>query len=58
MITSHGEERLVMDSISLGAKGYILKPITPLKVKQTITKVFPYLKNKIEEKHLNATLGY
>jgi two-component system chemotaxis response regulator CheY len=28
MVTSHGEQKLIMDAISLGAKGYILKPIT------------------------------
>lgn len=45
MVTSHGEERLVMEAISLGAKGYILKPITPEKVKEVIHKVFPELKD-------------
>lgn len=43
MITSHGEERLVMDAISNGAKGYILKPITPESIQQAIHKVFPEL---------------
>jgi len=28
MVTSHGEQKLIMDAIRLGAKGYILKPIT------------------------------
>ena len=43
MITSHGEERLVMDAISNGAKGYVLKPITPESIQQAIHKVFPEL---------------
>jgi len=43
MITSHGEEKLVMDAISSGAKGYILKPITPEKIQSTINKIFPEL---------------
>lgn len=43
MITSHGEERLVMDAISNGAKGYILKPVTPQSIQQAIHKVFPEL---------------
>jgi len=28
MITSHGEQKLIIDAINLGAKGYILKPVT------------------------------
>ena len=43
MVTSHGEERLVMDAISNGAKGYVLKPITPESIQQAIQKVFPEL---------------
>jgi len=58
MITSHGEERLVMDAISLGAKGYILKPITPLKIKQTIQKTFPKLNKQIENNYLATTLAF
>jgi len=44
MITSHGEEKLVMESISSGAKGYILKPITHKKVEQAIFNLFPKYK--------------
>jgi two-component system chemotaxis response regulator CheY len=43
MVTSHGEEKLVMEAISYGAKGYILKPITAENIEQTISKVFPDL---------------
>ena len=46
MITSHGEEKKVMEAISLGAKGYILKPITAEKMKKSIDKIFPELKKK------------
>ncbi len=45
MITSHGEERLVMDAISSGAKGYILKPITAEKIETVVDKLFPELKS-------------
>jgi two-component system chemotaxis response regulator CheY len=38
MITSHGEERLVMDAISAGAKGYVLKPISTQKITEAIKK--------------------
>jgi two-component system chemotaxis response regulator CheY len=43
MVTSHGEEKLVMDAIASGAKGYILKPITPEKIEETLIKIFPAL---------------
>lgn len=39
MITSHGEEALVMESISKGALGYILKPIKADKVKEILEKL-------------------
>ena len=38
MLTSHGENKLVMKAISKGAKGYILKPITKEKVKISLEK--------------------
>jgi two-component system chemotaxis response regulator CheY len=41
MVTSHGEEELVMNSIKLGAKGYMLKPITEEKVVELLAKIFP-----------------
>lgn len=43
MVTSHGEESLVMEAIMSGAKGYILKPITNKKISQTLSTVFPDL---------------
>ena len=39
MLTSHGENKLVMKAISKGAKGYILKPITKEKVKTSLEKI-------------------
>lgn len=38
MITSHGEEELVMEAVMNGAVGYILKPITNEKLKQQLDK--------------------
>ena len=58
MVTSHGEERLVMDAISLGAKGYILKPITPLKIKQALQKACPHHKESIEQNYIDMSLTY
>ena len=39
MITSHGEESMVMDTIDNGATGYILKPVTDEKIEQIVQKV-------------------
>lgn len=38
MITSHGEEKLVMEAVTKGAKGYVLKPITEEKLKTVFAK--------------------
>lgn len=40
MITSHGQEKMVVDSIEAGAKGYVMKPVKPEILKETIEKVF------------------
>lgn len=39
MVTSHGEEKLVIDAISKGSKGYILKPITQDKLSSILKKI-------------------
>jgi len=44
MITSHGEEKMVMEAIMNGAKGYILKPITEEKLAESIQRVYPECK--------------
>ena len=41
MVTSHGEEKLVMEAITSGAKGYVLKPINQAKLTEAINKLFP-----------------
>jgi len=46
MVTSHGEEKLVMDAITSGAKGYVLKPISEEKLTGVISKIFPQTKGK------------
>lgn len=40
MVTSHGQEDMVIKSIQSGAVGYILKPITDDKLAQVIGEVF------------------
>lgn len=40
MVTSHGQEQMVIESIEAGAKGYILKPIKTDKLQEMITQVY------------------
>lgn len=40
MVTSHGQEDMVIKSIQTGAVGYMLKPITEDKMAQAIGEVF------------------
>jgi two-component system, chemotaxis family, chemotaxis protein CheY len=39
MVTSQGQEQMVLRSIEAGAKGYLLKPVTALKLKEAIAKI-------------------
>jgi len=39
MVTSHGQEKMVMDAIEAGAKGYVLKPIRLDKLESTVNKI-------------------
>lgn len=39
MLTSHGEEKLVIEAVGLGAKGYILKPVNEEKIKTVLDKL-------------------
>lgn len=48
MVTSHGEEKLVIEALTLGAKGYILKPVNEEKIKNVLVKVVK--KEETEEK--------
>ncbi len=49
MVTSHGQESMVMEALKSGAKGYMLKPVTPDKLKEAIGRIFPDLAGMIEE---------
>ncbi len=40
MITSHGQENMVIDAIKAGAKGYILKPLNKDKILEIIESIF------------------
>lgn len=39
MVTSHAQKSMVMDALRVGAKGYILKPIRPDKLRDTLAQV-------------------
>ena len=39
MVTSHGQERMVIDSLDAGAKGYVLKPVRIERLSDMIAKV-------------------
>jgi two-component system chemotaxis response regulator CheY len=38
MVTSHGQEQMVLDAIEAGAKGYVLKPINADKLQDVIER--------------------
>lgn len=50
MLTSRGDDKVVMDSIKYGAKGYILKPLVKEKIEKAIIGVFPNAFKNSEEK--------
>jgi DNA-binding NarL/FixJ family response regulator len=39
MVTSHGQEAMVMKAIKAGAMGYVLKPIKPDKLRDMIARI-------------------
>jgi len=41
MLTSKGDDSLIVEAIKYGAKGYILKPLNPKKIKDSIMAIFP-----------------
>lgn len=40
MITSHGQEKMVIDAVNVGAKGYLLKPIQYENLEKVINDVY------------------
>lgn len=52
MVTSHGQEVMVMNALKAGAKGYILKPVSPEKLKESIGKIFSELENITSDEFL------
>jgi two-component system chemotaxis response regulator CheY len=54
MVTSHGQEEMVIESIKAGAIGYMLKPITDEKTAEVISEVFIEYANKEENDYLDV----
>lgn len=38
MVTSHGQEKMVLEALKAGAKGYVIKPFQQMKVYEVIQK--------------------
>ena len=53
MVTSHGQESMVMAALKAGAKGYIMKPVTPDKLRESIGRIYPELAGETEEELLD-----
>jgi two-component system chemotaxis response regulator CheY len=53
MVTSHGQEPMVMGALKAGAKGYILKPISAEKIKEAIGKIFTELSDDNDDDFLD-----
>ena len=53
MVTSHGQEAMVMNALKSGAKGYILKPVSPEKLREAIGKIFDELKDTTSDELLD-----
>lgn len=52
MVTSHGQEELVSQSLKAGAKNFVLKPISKDKLEETIGSLFPEYAKKEEDELL------
>lgn len=52
MVTSHGQEAMVMNALKAGAKGYILKPVSPEKLREAIGKIFSELESESSDELL------
>ena len=53
MVTSHGQEVMVMNALKSGAKGYILKPVSPEKLREAIGKIFTELEDNVVDELLD-----
>lgn len=54
MVTSHGQEKMVLDALKAGAKGYVLKPFRQDKLQEVIETA---VKRNIRPDKLQAVIG-
>jgi two-component system, chemotaxis family, chemotaxis protein CheY len=47
MVTSHGQEEMVINAIRSGAGGYLLKPVNLIKLRDSIRKIFPDIVDEV-----------
>jgi two-component system, chemotaxis family, chemotaxis protein CheY len=59
MVTSHGQEKMVLDALKAGAKGYVLKPFQPQKVFEVIENACKrvVLQDKLDAKTVQGDEG-
>lgn len=59
MVTSHGQEKMVLEALKAGAKGYVLKPFQPQKVFEVIEKACKrvVLQDKLEAQTAHGEEG-
>ncbi|MBU2711326.1 response regulator [Zooshikella harenae] len=48
MVTSHGQEQMVLEAIDAGAQGYVLKPVKETRLQEVIRKVLKSYNDKAE----------
>ncbi len=52
MLSSRGDDSIVVESIKYGAKGYLLKPLNRVKIEKAITNIFPNAFKNEDEIHI------
>ena len=53
MVTSHGQEDMVVSSLKSGAQGYLLKPINEEKLMQVISNIYSEYKDDSDDELLD-----
>jgi len=53
MVTSHGQEEMVVSSLKAGAQGYLLKPINEEKLSQAIGNIYEEYTEDLDDEFLD-----
>ncbi|MGD9654686.1 MAG: response regulator [Sulfuricurvum sp.] len=56
MVTAHGQGDMVVQAIRSGASGYLLKPLSIVKLRESIRKIFPHIPHELEQIHEQSEL--